>query len=140
MSQTRVRVWFKRFKEESCDSVKDDARPGRKCTSRTQANINAMQRALHPDCTKTVRMLSEELDIPKTSLHTILHQDLKFSKIAPKLIPKELTAEQMRTRRTISADNLKLLKDNPELLFRVITGDESWVSVKEVAAKQCSLK
>ncbi len=140
MSKNRVRVWFKQFKEENRNSVSDDPRPGRKRTARTRPNVDAVHRCLHPDWRKTVRMIAEEVSLSKTSVHKILKDDLNLSKVAPKLVPKLLTQEQVACRCNFTRENLALLKDDPELIFHVVTGDESWVSIKELETKSCSLE
>ncbi len=94
MSKTRVRVWFKRFQQEGQQSVKDNKHPSCRKSSRSAKNIEAVATALLDDRCKTVRMLVEEVGVPKSSVHTILKKDLTLSKIAPKLVPKLLTQEQ----------------------------------------------
>ncbi len=140
MPKNRVRVWFKRFQEEDQQTVKDKKHPGRKRTARSAKNIESVARALLDDCRKTVRMLAEEVGMAKSSVHSILKKDLTLSKIAPKLVPKLLTDEQQRFHRHLCEDNLKFFKENPEKLFTVITGNESWVSIREVESKQFSLE
>ncbi len=54
-------------------------------------NVDRVHQSLAQDCRKTVRMLADELDLPKSGVHKILKGDLKLSKVAPKLIPKLLT-------------------------------------------------
>lgn len=137
MSQTRVQVWFKRFKDGRV-SPKDDHHPGRNKTTGSQANVNRVHCALAHDRRKTVRMLASELDLPKTGVHRILKKNLKMSKIAPKLIPKQLTPEQEGCRRTISCSNLDLVSEDTSILSWIVTGDESWISLQEIDTKQTS--
>ncbi len=137
MSQTRVCVWFKRFKEGH-ESPKDNKHPGRVKTTGSQANMDRVHRALAHDCRKTVHMLANELQLPKTGVHHILKKDLNLSKIAPKLIPKLLTAEQEACQCTICCSNLDQLSQDTSIIERVVTGDESWVSVNEIDSKQAS--
>ncbi len=140
MSQTRVRIWFKRFKLEGRDSTQDDQRPGRKKTTGSRTNVDRVRHALAPDRRKTVRMLSAELDLPRSGVHCILKKDLYMSKVAPKLVPKLLTPAQEEFCRCICTANLSWVSEDDTLLSRVVTGDESWVSVREVEMKQKSLE
>jgi hypothetical protein len=43
------------------------------------------------------------------------------------MVPKNLTTEQKANWRDVCLDLLYCLEREPELLIRVITGDESWV-------------
>ena len=85
-------------------------------------------------------MIADETGIPKSGVHSIRKKDMNLSKITPKLIPKDLTAAQEACRREFCQKNLDLLRQDKELLFRVVTGDESWVSLKEMTSKQTSLE
>ncbi len=137
MSKNRVRVWFKRF-QQGRESPKDNKHPRRKKTTGSDTNVTRVNRALTADQRKTVRMLSEELDLPKSGVHRILKADLKLLKIAPKLVPKLLNDEQKAFRKKLCTENLEALSQDDTILSRVITGDESWVSVREVDTKQMS--
>ncbi len=87
-----------------------------------------------------MRLLSEELQLPKTGVHRILKKELNMSKVAPKLVPKLLTPAQEEFWWKICTDNLAWVSQDDSLLSRVVTGDESWVSVREVEMKQKSLE
>lgn len=115
MSQTRVRVWFKCFKEGR-DSPKDNQHPGKKKTTGSQTNVDRVHCTLAHNRRKTVHMLASELDLPKTGVHHILKKNLRMSKITPKLIPKDLTTEQEACCRNISHSNLDLVSEDPSIL------------------------
>ncbi len=78
--------------------MKDNKHPGRRKSARSAKNIEAVARSLLDDCRKTVRMISEDVGVNKTSVHDILKKDLSLSKIALKLVPKLLTHEQQQFR------------------------------------------
>ncbi len=137
MSKNRLRVWHKRFLAGRTN-FKDDKHTGRPCSTRSQTNIGVVQQALQQDQRLTVRQLSQMTDIPKSGVHSILKKDLNLSKVAPKLVPKLLTDEQRRFRVRLCQENLDLLRQNPNMMSLVVTGDESWVSVLEVETKQAS--
>ena len=48
-------------------------------------------------------------------------------KVCAKMVPKLLTEDQKQQRVTVCHDIIERLKDDPDLLGRVITGDESWI-------------
>jgi hypothetical protein len=47
----------------------------------------------------TVRMIADELQIGKTSVYSILMEDLEMRKICAKIVPKLLTPEQKLQRK-----------------------------------------
>ncbi len=137
MSKNRIRVWHKRFLAGHTD-FKDDKHTGRPRSTRVAANLDKIQGALQGDRRLTVRQLAEMTEIPKSGVHNMLKKDLNLSKIAPKMVPKLLTDEQHRFRVRLCEENLELLRQNPELMSTVVTGDESWVAVLEIETKQAS--
>ncbi len=137
MSKTRVRVWHKRFSAGRTD-FKDDKHTGRPRSGRCNANIKCIEKCLEQEKRVTVRVLPDETNISKSTVHSILKKDLNLSKLAPKLVPKVLTQEQKDFHVHLCKDNLQLLSQNPQLMDLVITGDESWVSVLEIETKQDS--
>ncbi len=137
MSKSRIRVWHKRFLQGR-DNFKDDKHTGRPRSARTTGNIRSIQNALGKDRTLTVRQLAQITNMAKSSVHGVLKKDLKLSKIAPKLVPKDLTDAQKAFRKRICEENLELLRNKPDLMDFIVTGDESWVSVLELSTKQAS--
>ncbi len=137
MSKTRIRVWHKRFLA-GCDSFKDDKHTRRPRSGHSNHNIQKVQAALRTDQRMTVRGLAAETNISKSSVHGILKKDLRLSKVAAKLVPKELTPRQKAFRKRLCEENLAAMRVNPDLMDLVVTGDESWVSVMEMETKQGS--
>ncbi len=137
MSKNRVRVWHHRYRN-GWTETKDQKRSGRPKSVRVPATIQRVQTAINADRRSTMRGLSEDLAISKSSLHNIVRKDLKLSKLAPKFIPKDLTQQQKDTRKEVSQSNIDKIRDDPTLLQRIVTCDESWVSVFEVETKQAT--
>ncbi len=138
LSVTTCRRCYLQAKEGD-SSGKDLQRPGRKPTSRTLANVRAVDQVIQQDRRSTVRQIAAEVNISKGFVHAILKQDLSMSKKAPKFMPRMLTAEQKELRMSLCRSNLKEVQD-PLFLWSVITGDESWFSVLEPEQKQQSLQ
>ncbi len=63
---------------------------------------------------------------------------MKLSKLSLKFVPKDLTQAQKDVQKSACERNLQRLKDDPTILDRLVTGDESWVSVFEVPTKRQS--
>ncbi len=137
VSQKTVRKWHKRFRQGD-GSVKDRPCSGRPHTARTPEMIQSMQRCIETDRRTTVHDIAETLNIGKSSAHSILKKDLKQSKLCPKFIPKVLTPEQKLFRVRMCELNMQALKDDDYYLNKIITGDESWVSVFEMETKRSS--
>jgi hypothetical protein len=74
----------------------------------------------------TVQMITDELQTGKTSVYSILMEDLEMRKICAKIVPKLLTPEQKLRRKQCCIDR-KALEESNAFLERVITGDELWI-------------
>ncbi len=136
-SKTAVRKWFKEF-SEGRESTKDQPRSGRPRSARTPGNIQWVLTAVQTERSSTIGELSTHLQLSQTAVRTILKKDLCMSKLCPKFVPKVLTAEQKAFRVRLCLENIQRLKDDSDLLRKIVTGDESWVSVQEVALKKDS--
>jgi len=139
MSRSRVFEWHKRFREGRQD-VEDDPRSGRPSTSRTDANVERVRQAVRGDRRMTVRLIASELDMNRDSVWKIITEDLGMRKICAKMVPKLLTDEQKDRRLQVCKDILERLDTEPDLLRRVITGDESWVFEYDPETKRQSLQ
>jgi len=80
----------KAFKDER-DSVEDEQCTGRPSTSRTENNVARVKAVLDRDQCLNVRLIEEEVGIPKTDIHRIITKDLHMRKICAKLVPKNLS-------------------------------------------------
>ncbi len=118
--------------------VKDLPRSGRPRTVRTQPNIQLVLNTIQADRRSTISEISEATNVSKTGVHNIIKKDIKFSKLAPKFVPHLLTPEQKQFRMQLCELNLQSLRDDENFLSRIITGDESWVSVYEMELKKDS--
>lgn len=96
-------------------------------TSRTEENIEHVRRVLLKDRRVTVRMIAEELSISKDTVWTIITEDLGMRKVCAKMVPKILTEDQKERRLAICEDLVERIENDPSLLERVVTGDESWI-------------
>uniref|UniRef100_A0A8C4WUG0 Mos1 transposase HTH domain-containing protein n=1 Tax=Eptatretus burgeri TaxID=7764 RepID=A0A8C4WUG0_EPTBU len=126
MSRTRAFEWHKRYKEGR-EEVEDDPQSGRPSTSRTMKNIERVKQMVHTDRRLTVRMIAEELSINKDTVWSIITENLEMRKVCAKMVPKLLSEYQKQQRVTACKDIIERLEDDPDLLGRVITGDESWI-------------
>ena len=82
-----------------------------------------------------VREVAEDLDISIGSCHSIFTDNLGMRRVAAKFVPKLLNFDQKQQRVTIANELLDSVRHDPNLLQRVITGDESWVYGYDVETK-----
>jgi histone-lysine N-methyltransferase SETMAR len=83
----------------------------------------------------TVREVSEEVSICKSSCHTILTEKLKMHRVGAKFVPRLLTEEQKQNRVTVSQELLDRSNNDEKFLKNVITDDETWVYGYDVERK-----
>jgi len=81
--------WHKAFKDGR-ESVEDEQRAGRPSASRNENNVARVKAVLDRDRRLNVRLIAEEVGLPKTDVHRIITEDLHMRKICTKLLPKNL--------------------------------------------------
>ena len=79
LSHSTVSLWHKRFKE-GCEDVEDDPRCGRPSTSRNETNVELVKKIVHGDRRSTVRLISDELGLNRSSIWQIITDDLGMCK------------------------------------------------------------
>ncbi|UYV71807.1 hypothetical protein LAZ67_9000480 [Cordylochernes scorpioides] len=110
-------------------------RAGRPSTSTTDENINEVEKMILANRRITVREVAEDLNISIGSCHSIFINDLGMRRVAAKFVPKLLNCDQKQHRMNIANEMLDSVRDDPNLLQRVITGDEAWVYGYDVDTK-----
>ncbi|VEN50524.1 unnamed protein product [Callosobruchus maculatus] len=133
LDQSNVYWWYKMF-SEGREDVNDEERAGRPSTSTTDENIDKVKKIVLANRRITVREVAEDLNISIGSCHSILTNNLGMSRVAAKFVPKLLNFDQSH-RVNIAQEMLDSVRDDPNVLQRVITGDESWVYGYDVETK-----
>jgi len=80
LSSAQVFRWHKAFKDGR-ENVEDEQRPGRPSTARTENNVARVKIVLDRDWCLQVRLIVEEVGLPKTDVHRIITEDLHMRKI-----------------------------------------------------------
>ncbi|XP_060615302.2 protein GVQW3 [Anolis sagrei] len=138
LSSAQVFRWHKAFKDGR-ESVEDEQRAGRPSTARTEENVSRVKAVLDRDRGLNVRLIAEKVGLPKTDVHRIMTEDLHMRKNCAKLVPKNLSDEQKNNHVLISHELLGRVSSEPDLLQRLIAGDETWVfEYDPTAEKQTS--
>ena len=138
MSRTQVFKWHKRFLEGR-EAVEDDERAGRPVTSRTDKNIEKLNEIVHKDRRLSVRMMADIMNIDRETIRKILHEDLQMTKVCAKMVPKNLTPEQKANRKNICSDIMERITEDPELIEKVVTCDETWIFQYDPETKRQSM-
>ncbi|UYV69308.1 hypothetical protein LAZ67_6003200 [Cordylochernes scorpioides] len=126
LDRSNVYRWYKMF-SEGREDVNDDERAGRPSTSTTDEKINEVEKMILANRRITVREVAEDLNISIGSCHSIFINDLGMRRVAAKFVPKLLNCDQKQQRMNIANEMLDCVRDDPNLLQRVITGEEAWV-------------
>ncbi|UYV64521.1 hypothetical protein LAZ67_3001082 [Cordylochernes scorpioides] len=108
MSRRRVFEWYKRFKE-SREETADNERSGRPSTSTTPEKVDKVLELVRENRRITVREVAEEARTSFGSTQSIMKDILG------------------NARKETASLNLEATTDDPELLKRVITGDETFI-------------
>ncbi|UYV81979.1 hypothetical protein LAZ67_21000289, partial [Cordylochernes scorpioides] len=119
----RVVQPFKEGREETADNE----RSGRPSTSTTPEKVDKVLELVREDRRITVREVAEEAGISFGSTQSIMKDILGVRRLNAVLVPKDLTFDQKNARKETASLNLEATTDDPELLKRVITGDETWI-------------
>ncbi|UYV74787.1 hypothetical protein LAZ67_12000976 [Cordylochernes scorpioides] len=134
MDRSNVYRWYKMF-SEGREDVNDEERAGRPSTSTTDGKNNEVEKMILANRRITVREVAEDLNISIGSCHSIFINDLGMRRVAAKFVPKLLNCDQKQHRMNIANEMLDSVRDDPNLLQRVITVDEAWVYGYDVETK-----
>ncbi|XP_033232109.1 histone-lysine N-methyltransferase SETMAR-like [Belonocnema kinseyi] len=120
----RPHWWHERF-TNGRESINDDDRSGRPSTSKTDENVDKVQKMLAENRKLTIRELADDLNIAYGSVQDIIVNDLGLRRVAAKLVPKDLNFMQKKDRVDITQDMLSKVEMDPAFIKRIITGDET---------------
>ena len=115
--------------------MNDDARPGRPSTSTTNENTEAVNKIVMENSRITRKEVAEDVGVSVGSCHAIFSDILGLKRVAANFVPKLLNFDQKTRRMNIAQEMLNDVNDDPDLLKRVISGDESWVYGYDVETK-----
>ncbi|UYV80443.1 K02A2.6-like [Cordylochernes scorpioides] len=134
LDRSNVYGWYKMF-SEGREDVNDEERAGRPSSSTTDEKINEVEKMILANRRITVREVAEDLNISIGSCHSIFINDLGMRRVAAEFVPKLLNCDQKQHRMNIANEMLDSVRDDPNLLQRVITGDEAWYYGYDVETK-----
>jgi len=123
---------------EGCEEVEDDSRSGRPSTSRTEVNVKWVRQMVRGDCWLTVQKIASQLDLTKDSVWNIITEDLGMHKVCAEMVPRLLNDDQKECCMQVYQDIIEHFQTEPDLLHRVITGDETWILEYDLETKRQS--
>ena len=136
--KTCVYKWIERFRDGR-EAVEDDKGCGRPTTSKNNEKIDFVRNLVKEDGRLTVYQIAETVGILVGSAHSIPHDDLCFSKLSARWVPKALRPNQLNLRSELSTAILFKIEVDEDCFFdRIITGDETWVYQYDSEIKQQS--
>ena len=96
-SYTTVKNWVAQFKRGDFSTC-DVPRPGRPKTTTTPEIIDQIHELILEDRRISAKSKSEQVDISRERVGSIIHEDLGMRKLSAKWVPKCLNAIQKRQR------------------------------------------
>lgn len=140
MSDSKVRKWVRAF-NDGRENVHDEPRSGRPSII-TEDLIKAVEEKIYENRRFTISSLALEFpNVGRTTLHKIVSENLQFHKLCSRWVPRLLTEEHQKKRMACSLDFLERYHDEgDQLLERIVTGDETWVSHITPESKRQSME
>ena len=84
---------------------------------------------MQTDHRKTIHELAADVGRPPSTVFKVLKKDLNLKKLSAKFIPHLLTDQNKEMRRDLCTQNLDNLRMIPRYLDRIVTSDETWISL-----------
>ncbi|KAJ8949360.1 hypothetical protein NQ318_012024 [Aromia moschata] len=134
LSRTQVFEWFKRFKVGH-ETTEEYPRPGRPSKSKTDENIEKIDKSILADRRLNIRELAEIRGIDKECVRQLLQESFNMPKVCAKMVPKLLTPEQNESRMNICADFLNNIDTDPGFLATVTLKGTRFEHVEAVKTK-----
>jgi len=139
-SYTTVKNWVAQFKRGDFSTC-DVPRLGRPKTTTTPEIIDQIHELILEDRRISAKSKSEQVDISRERVGSIIHEDLGMRKLSAKWVPQCLNADQKRQRCESSEQMLEFFRFHPnDFLSRLVTMDETWLYHYDAETKQQSME
>ena len=127
-------MWYNRFKEDRED-VNDNAGPGHPSTSTADENIEAVKKMILNNHRITIREVADDVCISFGSCQATFTNVLVMKRATAQIVPKLLSFVQKKHDIDIAQDMLTTLNNDPDLLKKVTTSDESCLYSYDIDTK-----
>jgi len=118
------------------ESVEDRKHSGRLSTCTTPEMIVNVCEVILEDRWQTIHDVCNEVGLSYGSCQHILVEELNMRRIEAKFVPRLLKNDQRDHRVQLCTELQKAVRNDPNFLSRVITGDESWLYNYDLETKQ----
>lgn len=125
LSRTHVHDWYTRFKDGRED-LNDDERSGRPRETVNEKNIKIVSDFIKKEPKSSLRYMATELNMNKESIRLILVNHLGLRKVCARFVPHTLKEHEKALRIQHSRDIIKEAKKDKNILYSIVTGDETW--------------
>jgi histone-lysine N-methyltransferase SETMAR len=135
-----VKRWCRKF-SNGRTSLVDNKRSGRHLAATDNDVVKKIDQFIRTDRRVSISDIVLYTGISRGSVHTVVHDHLKFHKVSARWVPRQLKPEQQAVRMIMSLDNLQRYNEEGEgMLERIVTGDETWVHHYQPESKQASMQ
>ena len=117
--------WYSRFKgdEMSCE---DQPRSGQPSACRNDENLEKVRNTINADRRRTTVEISQITGLSWSSCQRMLMEHLNMRSVSTKFVPRLLTEDQKNNRFNVCYDLREQVGNDPKILSKVVTGDETW--------------
>lgn len=119
ISRALVYKWHRRYSDGLVED-KENLNPGRPRTIDINV-VNRVRETIDADRRQTVREISGQLDISKSSVHRILSDELSMSRVCARWVPRILKPEEKERRVNASREFLQRHQEDETFLKRIVT-------------------
>jgi transposase len=113
--------WFSQFKNRQ-ELLDDDQHSRRPSTFRTKEMIEKVRQLIQSDRKMTIGELEHEVGVSHRSIHAILSNDMKMRCVSAKIVPRQLTMDQMECRMMVAGDLFERSTQDLMSLKKIVTG------------------
>ncbi len=137
LSNSQIYFWMEQFRTGRQCIVDLHRQPKRK-SGHSLRSVRAVESLVSQDRRITIPRIMVETGLKSTTVHRILHKDLKLSKRCAKYVPHEIGPAQIACRCAICDFWTRLRIREPQVFRVYVTMDESWIYLYNPLTKQQS--
>jgi len=134
ISYSTVQKWSKLFREGRME-LEDAPRSGRTVSKTNEENIELVRDLIEADPHSSYDDIEAETELSRGTIFNIIHDHLKMKKITSRWVPHELTSDQKQARVRFCRENLDRFLSNSCRLCNILTGDETWIYLRQIGRK-----
>jgi len=119
-------------------SCEDQPRSGLPLTCRNYENLEKVRNTISADLCLTIGEISEITGMSWSSCQRMLTEDLNMKRVSTIFVPWLLTEDQKNNHSNVCYDLREQVGNDPQILSKVVTGDETWCYGYDLETKQAS--